>query len=430
MRKLLFSEIKNNTIEKFNTSGVTTSSNPGFTVDGSKITIHNDDGMSNFNKDNYNDGPYSIHIGNEVTFIPEGKFSSFQINGLTFENDSKLISIGKFAFYNYNSNNLSSIVNLQIPKTVETIGESAFDNVKITNYSEHSLFVDGSLSSIGKSAFYNNKVGHLSSIVNLQIPSTVKTIGSNAFGYIKITNNIGHPLFVNGDLKSIDSYAFYNKNVDNSYLSSIVNLQIPKTVETIGNSAFDSVKITNNREHPLFVDGGLKRIGSYAFNNKNVDNSYLSTIVNLQIPKTVETIGMYAFGYVKITNDSEHPLFAEGSLESIGNYAFYNNNSNNSYLSSIVNLQIPISVIYIGLNAFESVGYCYTNLGNEKYGALYKQSLCPQTTTAQTTTAQTTTDQSTNKVKSKNTLLILTIIILLLLAGIGGVIYFKKLKSM
>jgi hypothetical protein len=296
MNKLKYS-LFNRNIEPFNNSIVNNNDNT--------ITIKNQYDMNSFiNIKIQKNKTYNINIGNAVKKIPEYAFMNIPINGLTFDENSILETIGVYAFTN------------------------AGDN--------------------------------LSEIVNLQIPGSVKTINEFAFAYVQITNN-DKPLFdVNGSLKTIGNHAFYN-SIDN--LSEIVNLQIPGSVTTINNSAFAQVQIIN-KDKPLFVvDGSLKTIGSFAFYN---DTDNISSIKNLQIPGSVTTINISAFKNVQITNDESAQLFdVNGSLNTIDVSAFYNDTDN---ISSIKNLRIPGSVTTINDFAFFEVRYCNTNL-QEKYGA-------------------------------------------------------------
>ena len=345
---------------------------PLFEVDGSLETI----GKNAFDNNTENRSLIeNLRIPGSVTTICDEAFHKVQIiNDKTaplFDVYGSLKTIGVHAFSNFIENsddnkNKSSIKNLQIPGSVEIIDEKAFQHVQLTNDDSKNaplFIVNGSLKHIGPYAFYNYTENR-SLIKNLQIPSSVVTIDNTAFKNVQIINE-NEPLFdVNGSLNTIGINAFYN-NTEN--ISSIKNLQIPGSVTTIGNKAFEQVRIINDENAPLFVvNGSLNNIGSRAFSNYRTNAEDSSSIKNLQIPGSVETINAYAFKNVQITNDESAPLFVvDGSLNTIGVYAFYNNTDNRS---SIVNLQIPDSVD-INNYAFFKVRYCKTNL-QEKYGAI------------------------------------------------------------
>ena len=343
---------------------------PLFDVDGSLNTI----GEYAFsNSTEYKSSINNLRIPDSVTTINDFAFHNVQIVELFFGENSKLEKIGSFAFSNdrfntYNTKNRSLINNLGIPSSVTTINESAFQNVQIVEL----FFRENSkLKEIGKNAFSNNisNTEDRSLINNLKIPSSVTTINESAFQNVQIINDKGVPLFeVDGSLETIGKKAFSNYT-DN--ISLIENLRIPSSVTTIGFSAFGNVQLNNDENTPLFiVDGSLKTIGEAAFSNYSENRS---SIVNLQIPGSVETICDEAFENVQIINDENTPLFiVDGSLNTIGSYAFYNYSENRSLIN---NLQIPDNVDIdgslnpIGIDAFFEVRYCKTNL-QKKYGAI------------------------------------------------------------
>lgn len=81
----------------------------------------------------------------------------------------------------------------------------------------------------------------------------------------------------------------------------------------------------------------INKVGDYAFSSSHKENEYVRTIT---LPKTIETIGSYAFSNSKITN-----VNLPETLSSIGNYAFQN--------SSITEMVIPVLTSFGYYNAFD-----------------------------------------------------------------------------
>ena len=140
--------------------------------------------------ESYNGEPYVINdyafygceiiddltIPNNVTRIGKNSFALCGLDSIVFESDSRLETIGGWAFYDHNS----SCEEIIIPKSVVSIEEYAFVNMRIKNLA----FESGSvLETIGNGAF------SFSSITgDLVLPKTLKSIGENAFRYSDIEN--------------------------------------------------------------------------------------------------------------------------------------------------------------------------------------------------------------------------------------------------
>ena len=141
----------------------------------------------------------------------------------------------------YNCSNLNSI---RIPNSVTTIGGYAFDGCKGLT----SVTIPNSVTSIGGCAFYD-----CSNLASIDIPSSVISIGSNAFwgtkwfdnqpdgliyagkvayGYKGIMPANTHIYIKDGTIE-ISASAFYN-------CSGLTSVSIPKSVITIGGSAFSN----------------------------------------------------------------------------------------------------------------------------------------------------------------------------------------------
>lgn len=135
--------------------------------------------------------------------VPEGKT---EINKYPAE----LKTIYENAFRN------SSVIEVEIPETVENINESAFAFSKIEK-----IVISETITTIPEMCFYGSE--NLKEVV---IPETVKKIGANAFSNCSSLSEINLPY----GLETIDGAAFHCAG-----LKSVV---IPDSVKNIGNYAF------------------------------------------------------------------------------------------------------------------------------------------------------------------------------------------------
>ena len=133
----------------------------------------------------------------------------------------------------------------------------------------------------------------------LKVGAAIKTIGTSAFAYTKLT---GLDLSGATSLATIGDSAFFGTNLGNT-------LVIPATVTAIGTSAFTYTKLTGL---DLTEATALVLIGDGAFSGTGLTG----TIV---IPASVTTIGDDAFYNTKLTSLD---LSDATTLLSIGSYAF------------------------------------------------------------------------------------------------------------
>ncbi len=274
-------------------------------------------------------------------------------------------SIGNYAFYE-----CTSLVSITIPDSVTNIGYDAF----MACYKLVEVYNLSSLT-ITAGSTYNGYIGYYALNVYTSINEESKRhttsegyvfyVDGNTIyliGYAGDETQLTLPDNYNGNSYTINKYAFYN-------CTSLESITIPDSVKSIGTSAFrkctnlESVKIGNS----------VTSIGDNAFEN-------CKSLQSITIPDSVESIGDDAFmscggaGAVYVTdiaawcnisfgNSYSNPLhgaknlYLNGTLvkdlvipdsvESIGEYAFYNYNS----LGSIT---IPDSVESIGKYAFYS----------------------------------------------------------------------------
>ncbi len=288
--------------------------------------------------------------------------------------DGSVTSIGGSAFFG-----CSSLTHINIPNKVTSIGDNAFqgcrgltsitvetgntvyksiDNCLIETESK-TLIVgcqnsvipnDGSVTSIDMYAFYG-----CSGLTSINIPDSVTSIGISAFyGSSNLTSiTFGE----SSQLESIGNGAFYD--------TGLTSINIPDGVTSIGTSAFYGC--SNLTSITFGESSQLESIGNNAFDD-------CRGLTSINIPDSVTSIGSYAFrgcrGLTSITVASGNTVYHSagnclietesktlivgcqnsvipdnGSVTSIGNYAFYN-------CRGLTSINIPDSVTSIGDYAF------------------------------------------------------------------------------
>lgn len=328
-------------------------------------------------------GLTSVSIPNSVTTIGSSAF--YKCKKLTSVIlPSSVTTIGSSAF-----SGCSSLSSVNIPDAVTTIGSSAFSSCK----SLTSIIIPNAVNSIGSDAFYNctgltsvmfnaekctsnnnifsyctylsnftfgNEVevipGYLcyglTGLTYIAIPNSVTSIGTYAFYGCTGLTSIEIPNFVT----TIGTYAFQN-------CTGLTSMTIPNSVTTIGSSAFYGCSGMTS----LTIGKSVSSIGSNAFygcneltsivvysenqkfDSRNNCDAIIETATNTLfygckntiIPKTVTTIGEYAFyGCTGLTS-----IPIPNSVKKIGNSAF-------SGCTGLTSLVVPYSVTTIGSSAF------------------------------------------------------------------------------
>ena len=312
-----------------------------------------------------NDNPYAILI----------KSNNDNIVNCNINENTKIIADGAFRA-------CKSLKNISIPNSVIYIGTYTYDDCaaieSISVDKENKIYHsdgnclietdtgslirgcknsiipdDGSITSIGNSAFYN-----CSSLESIAIPNSVTSIGSYAFYNCSSLESIAIP----NSVTSIDSSGF-------SECSSLENLTIPDSVTTLGDSAFSgcsSLKniiigngVTSINWTTFFCCDSLENIviGNGVTSIEDFDFENYKLLKNVTIGDSVTTIDNYAF----YECNSLESVTIGNSVNSIGSYAFLN-------CSALKNIIIPNTITFIGENAFDG---CNSLKYNEYDNAFY-----------------------------------------------------------
>jgi hypothetical protein len=215
----------------------------------------------------------------------------------------------------------SSTAPYTVQVTYETMGKTAAYTgaltIPATTTNDGKTYT---VTSIGSLAFYDNGAnGSTYGATSITLPSTITSIGSNAFrGCSKLTSitipasvaTIGSSAFLNcsnlasitilSNITTINLCTFQN-------CSNLASVTIPSTVTSIGEAAFDGcAKLTS-----MTIPSAVTSIDTYAFRN-------CSSLTSITIPSGITAIGQYTFYGCSGLTSATIP----SSVTSIGDYAF------------------------------------------------------------------------------------------------------------
>ena len=231
----------------------------------------------------------SITIPNGVTNIGSYAFDDCA-NLTTVMLSNSVTNIGSGAF-----SGCSSLASITIPSSVSSIGSSAWkgcfalstmivengntkydsrDNCNaIIETSSNKLIagcqstvIPSSVTTIGENAFYS-----IASLTSISIPNSVTTIGEYAFRYCAGLTSVAIP----SSVTTIDGSAFSN--------TGLISVTIPGSVTTLGGSAFEKSQLTS-----VEILEGVTSLSALLFDR-------CTSLASVKIPSTVTSIGSGAF---------------------------------------------------------------------------------------------------------------------------------------
>lgn len=284
----------------------------------------------------------SVTIPSSVTSIGSYAFNeSYYLSEVIFEGEStEALSIGDHAFYGVEFEALT------LPNRPITIGDYAFaDNGELRE-----LDLGGTVS-IGAYAF--NETGYYDdwneiAALNVTIPASVTTIGESAFEGYSWGAKVGSVTLAEGSkLTTIGERAFA--------VSGITSLTVPATVTNIGAGAFaDCENLESftfaagdaNSPDLIFGDPTLSYDEDRRPTGENYSVLYGTAVTAIEFPARLTQIGLGALSEMSdYYGDKLEVTFAEGSkLQTINPYAFYS--------SGVGDIVLPSSVLLVGDSAF------------------------------------------------------------------------------
>lgn len=295
----------------------------------------------------------SLIIGKEVKTLWGNSFESSEnlVNLELLDSDKKL-SLGTLPINHVQSLYLGrNICDLKSSKKGElfssfkelsllTIGEavdSICDYFAYNNTKLETLNIDGNVTYVGKSAF----AGAVN-LRTLKLSSNVKKVDVSAFGRLENIKSVT----LNDGLENIEanSFAFTNKN-------TLPYIYIPKTVKTMGASAFVGIKCKK-----IIFPEGLEVIGHNAFSNVQTDSIVLpSTIKDLHESFTFSGIKYVDASRIKCNLNSsfyenrylEKIILPVEGLNSLTENEFW-------YCESLENIDLPKTLKTIDHDAFSA----------------------------------------------------------------------------
>ena len=249
----------------------------------------------------------------------------------------------------------SDLRSVVIPTNVTTVGYSAFK--RCSSLTTVTFEKESQLKTIGGDYYYGGAFSDCTALTSIEIPASVETIGNTAFSdcsqLATVTFEKGSQLkTIGGGYSSSSHFGTYSDYYGAfSDCSSLTSIEIPASVETIEATAF---KRCSQLATVTFEKGSqLKTIGGgYYSSYYHGAFSDCSSLTSIEIPASVETIEATAFSDC---SQLATVTFEKGSqLKTIGG-GYSSSYYYGAFLgcSSLTSIEIPASVETIEATAFK-----------------------------------------------------------------------------
>lgn len=254
----------------------------------------------------------AIYVGKNVSIISTNKVEWFEV-----DEENPYFSSIEGILYNKEKNSLLKYPvfrkedSYNIPSTVTSIGEEAFSHAKLTNVVLHD-----NISEIKKGAFKTTK-----NLTKIVWPKDIYKIDDSVFAWSNIKS-----IVYSGVIKEIGASAFWS--------SEIEEYDVPESVERIGDSAFGYCR---NLKRLTFSSNLIKIPKDCCY--------YCEQLTDITIPDTVKEIEESAFNGCKSLKNVKFP----SGLVSIGKSAFI-------FCENLKSVILPHGLISIGEKAFSYTG--------------------------------------------------------------------------
>ena len=240
----------------------------------------------------------------------------------------------------------SDLRSVVIPTNVTTVGYSAFK--RCSSLTTVTFEKESQLKTIGGDYYYGGAFSDCTALTSIEIPASVETIGNTAFSDC---SSLATVTFEKGSrLKTIGNNAYYR-------CTSLTSIEIPASVETIEKKAFMHC---SSLATVTFEKGSqLKTIGGGYSNSSDYYGAFSDCpITSIEIPASVETIEAAAFkgclALAKITFEKGINLkkISGGYSENRNTDGYFYGHGAFAKCTALTSIEIPASVEVIEPEAF------------------------------------------------------------------------------
>ena len=247
----------------------------------------------------------------------------------------------------------TSLTSINIPSTIKTIGERAFNNTGLTK-----ITVPNTVTTIEASAFRNNK-----ELITVTLPSEITTLSEYIFYNCPKLTNVAIPSTVT----SIGDLAFA--------MTGITKLNIPSSVKTIGEQAF---YYCQNLKGTVTIPKSVTFIGSKAFNfslgiekyiiqnpNVTIDEDALDGEITVAINQKIKPIEGINIASTKNYYPYTATIASDGTITTLregrGYIEYYDKNNTliGSTTLKVVKTELPFTDVSGNNWFYSSVKYTY-----------------------------------------------------------------------